>query len=224
MADSNNSLQLHHHLERRFTAKWWQEQQLEADKIAAILKCAWLAPVKQGIYDFEIHVLTDSDRGKAFKEWLYYENTACLNRQRGLEGPGLRRYNGQVLAPMVMIWLAHTHPSNNHGDETSDFIRVNNDCHVSATMAMCQAEELGVRTGFCGCLGGREIADKLNRPDHTAVVSVGFGYAEPDSEIQRKVYKDQVEIGFDLSNTSPDIRTSLNRKDRPSKNSLIKYV
>jgi hypothetical protein len=91
-------------------------------------------------------------------------------------------------------------------------------------MAMCQAEELGVRTGFCGCMGGREVADKLNRPDHTAVISIGFGYATPDELIGRKVYKDGVEIGFDLSNTASNIRTAENRYRRPTKDSIVKFM
>ena len=215
---------LHDHLENRFTAKWWNDSPLESDKVESILKCAYLAPSKQGRHEFEIHVITDSPEGKEFKEWLYYENTACLDKVRGKPGPGLRRYNGQVLAPVVMIWLAKNYPvtPNQYGE--SDWLRTNNDCIISSTMAMCQAEELGVKTGFCGCIGGGEIAKKLNRPGHTAVISVGFGYATPDRAFVRKVYKDGVEIGFDLSNTLPSIRTAGNRKNRPSKQSMVKIV
>jgi hypothetical protein len=212
------------HLKNRFTAKWWDNVPLEDSKIETILECAYQAPSKQGYHEFEIHVITDSVEGKQFKEWLYYDNTACLDKVRGKQGIGKRRYNGQVLAPVVMIWLAKNHPESTSPYVESNWLRTNNDCIVSSTMAMCQAEELGVRTGFCGCMGGREVADKLNRPDHTAVISIGFGYATPDELIGRKVYKDGVEIGFDLSNTASNIRTAENRYRRPTKDSIVKFM
>lgn len=215
---------LHNYLENRFTAKWWTDDELPMDKVETILECAYQAPSKQGHHEFEIHVLTDSPEGKEFKEWLYYENTACLDRIRGKPGKGLRRYNGQVLAPVVMIWLAKTYARSENPYGESSWLRTNNDCIISSTMAMCQAEELGVRTGFCGCLGGREIADKLNRPNHTAIISIGFGYATPDRMLGRKVYKNGVEIGFDLSNTVPSIRTAENRRRRPPKYSMVNVV
>ena len=215
---------LYDHLKNRFTAKWWDDIPLEWHKVESILECAYLAPSKQGYHEFEIHVITDSLKGKEFKEWLYYENTACLDKVRGKLGPGLRRYNGQVLAPVVMIWLAKNYPITTNQYAESEWLRTNNDCIISSTMAMCQAEELGVRTGLCGCLGGREIADRLNRPDHTAVISIGFGYASPDNKTVRKVYKDNIEIGFDLSNTLPSIRTTENRKNRQTKDTMIKII
>jgi nitroreductase len=89
------------HLKNRFTAKWWDDVPLEDSKIESILECAYQAPSKQGYHEFEIHVITDSVKGKQFKEWLYYDNTACLDGVRGKHGIGKRRYNGQVLAPVV---------------------------------------------------------------------------------------------------------------------------
>ena len=224
MADVTSQKYLHNFLKERFTAKWWDNQPLELEKVESILECAYQAPSKQGYHEFEIHVITDSLEGKEFKEWLYYENTACLDKIRGKEGPGLRRYNGQVLAPVVMIWLAKNYPVSTNQYGESDWLRTNNDCIISSTMAMCQAEELDVRTGFCGCIGRREIADRLNKPNHTAVISIGFGYATPDRMLARKVYKDGVEIGSDLSNTVPSIRTAENRKRRPPKYSMVNFV
>lgn len=215
---------LHNHLEKRFTAKWWDPIEVETDKLETILECAYQAPSKQGHHDFEMHVLTDSKEGKEFKEYLFWENTACLNKVRAATGPGPRRYNGQVLAPIVIVWLGKTQPATRNPYGESEWLRTNNDCIISSTMAMCQAEELGIRTGFCGTIGGREIADRLNRPNHTAIISVGFGYATPDSLQVRKVIKDGVVMGFDLSNTDHTIRNFENRKNRPSKYSMINYL
>jgi nitroreductase len=212
------------HLKNRFTAKWWDPKSVEDSKLEAILECAYQAPSKQGHYDFEIVVLTDSPEGKEFKEWLYWENTACLNMVRGAPGTGFRRYNGQVLAPVVIVWLAKKFPPAKNPYGESDWLRTNNDCIISSTMAMCQAEEIGISTGFCGTLGGTEIADRLGKPDKIAVISVGFGYATPDKLARRPVFKNGATVGFDLSNTSPSIRTLENRKNRPTKISMINYV
>jgi nitroreductase len=222
---------LHEHLSKRFTAKWWDSEPLEQEKVDLILKCAYSAPSKQGHYDYKIYTITDSPEGKEFKQWLYWDNTACLNKIRGAKGEGLRRYNGQVLAPVVMIWLGTKFPILDVDKEfasyslDTEWVRTNNDCIISATMAMCQAEELGVNTGFCGCIGNSEIADKLNEPNYTAVISVGFGYATPDKQLLRKVYdENNIQMGVDLSNIDPSIRTNRERAKRPAFDKMITYV
>jgi nitroreductase len=213
------------YLKKRYTAKWWDSQPIEQDKLDAIIECAYLAPSKQGNYDFEIIVLTDSPAGKEFKHWLYWDNTSCLDKVRGKQGPGLRRYNGQVLAPVVMVWLSKHFEQPVNSYEENEFLRTNNDCIISATIAMCQAEELGISTGFCGCIGGREIADKLNRPDLTAIVTMGFGYSTIDTTASiRKVYSNGVEMGFDLANHDSSIRNIENRKNRPPIQSMVNYI
>ena len=143
---------------------------------------------------------------------------------RGAQGPGLRRYNGQVLAPVVIIWLAKRYPPETNPYGESEWLRTNNDCISSATMAMCQAEEIGMATGFCGSIGGIEIANRLNKPDMIASITMGFGYATPDNLVRRNVVKNGTVVGFDLSNTNPLIRTLDNRKKRPAKYSMINYL
>ena len=214
------------HLRNRYTAKWWDPIPLEDEKIKAIIECAYLAPSKQGNYDFEIAVLTDSPAGKEFKQWLYWDNTACLDKVRGKPGEGLRRYNGQVLAPVVMIWLAKQFDQTVNDYNENKFLRTNNDCIISATMAMCQAEELGVNTGFCGCIGGQEIADRLNKPKLTAVVSMGFGYATSHSTNRTmKVYNNNnIELGFDLANHHSSIRNIPSRINRPEITTMVNYI
>ena len=137
-------------LQNRFTAKWWSEQLVSQSDLDIILRSAFHAPSKQSKYNYEIYVFTDSDQGKELKQWFYWENTACLDKIRGKQGEGLRRYNGQVLAPVYLLWIAE--------NEDQD---VRDDCMVSATVAMLSAEEIGLQTGFCGCIGPVEIKEKL---------------------------------------------------------------
>ena len=94
-------------LGKRFTAKWWSDKPIEQEKLDYILDCAYSAPSKNGKYNYEIFVLGDSEKSNQIKQWLYWENTYCIGGERLREGPiGHRRYNGQVLAPTVLVWVA----------------------------------------------------------------------------------------------------------------------
>lgn len=210
-------------LKNRFTAKWWNATAVEQEKLTDILECAYLAPSKQGKFNYKIMVLTDSPAARNIKEYLYWEDTYCLDKVRAKKGPGLKRYNGQVIAPVVLLWLGENqHGRNPLGENEAQ--RIKDDAIVSATMAMCAAEELGLNTGFNGCISAKEIADKLNEPNYIGLIAVGIGYATPDALQGRKVSKDGVEVGFDLSNTNPTIRKYENRKFRPTREKMINYI
>lgn len=210
-------------LKNRFTAKWWNSTPVEQEKINDVLECAYLAPSKQGKFNHKIIVLTDSPKGREIKQYLYWEDTYCLNGVRAKKGPGLRRYNGQVIAPVVLLWLGENQQGRNPLGE-SEAQRIKDDVIVSATMAMCAAEELGLKTGFNSCISAKEIAVKLNEPNYIGLVAVGIGYASPDNLQGRKVFKDGVEMGFDFSNTNPAIRKHENRKFRPTREKMINYI
>lgn len=201
-------------LQSRFTAKWWNDTPVESEKLTQLLDTVYLAPSKNGRYTYTLHVLADSPAAEEFKQWLYWENTWCLDTVRAKPGPGLKRFNGQVIAPILLLWVGH-----DQSRETRD------DIMVSATVAMCAAQELGLQTGFNGCLGEREITEKLGIVDKKIVdvMSLGIGYASVDKETRRPVYDHQgVEVGFDLANTDPANRRVSTRQSRPSQANLIK--
>jgi hypothetical protein len=140
-------------------------------------------------------VITDSPEGKELKKWLYWENTYCLDGIRGKEGPGLRRYNGQVIAPVVMLWVGKDLKGYSDTREQEDR-RIRDDVMVSATVAMMAAEELGLRTGFNGCLGEIDIAERLNLTSQNKkpIIAVGFGYAFSERRVSRDVYENNITI------------------------------
>lgn len=195
------------YLEKRYTARWWDDKKVESEKLNYILETTYLAPSKQGAYDYTIVVVKDTPTGKEFKEWLH-DNTWCINGIRGKEGPGLRVYNGQVLAPILFVYLSHVHPTD-VGDINN---RNKTDCIVSATIAMCAAEEQGLSTGFCTCLNGLQIANKLNYSNMLCQIVVGIGYATTDLKNKRGLYdKNGVLYGVDRSNTDPKLKLDTNR-------------
>jgi len=205
-------------LEKRFTAKWWSDKPVEKDKLNYVLDCAYLAPSKNGKWNYEIFVLGNSEKANKIKQWLYYDETYCIDGERLKEGPiGNRRYNGQVLAPIVLVWVAK-----NKSRESFD------DCITSATISMMASEEIGVNTGFNGCLGHKTTAEKLDRPGQYATIILGLGYIDKidgiNTSIQREVFKDGVKHGFDYGNVSPEIVRGPNRNKKPGIDSLIHFI
>jgi nitroreductase len=200
------------HLSERFTAKWWDPLPVDSGSLKYVLDCAYFAPSKQGRYNYKIYVLGDTEKSKEFKNWLYWENTWCLDKIRGKEGEGLKRFNGQVIAPVVLMWVA-----DNDGSETRD------DCLVSASVAMCAALEKGLQTGFNACLGSNEISEKLSITGK-AIVCLGLGHATPDELKSRPVYSNDVHVGFDISNTNPKIVDTYNRVNKPKFHDLMIFL
>lgn len=185
-------------LQNRITTKWWLPDAIENEKLNEVIDCAYLAPSKQGRFEYTLYVITNSVEGKALKEYMFWEDTFCLDHVRGKQGPGLRRYNGQVNAPIVLVWLANKKNAGlNESTNENDSWRVRDDCIVSATMALCAAESLGLQTGFCGCIGHLELAAKItgtpiNQLNQTAIVSLGIGYGYHEPVYQKTVYQDGV--------------------------------
>jgi hypothetical protein len=200
-------------LSERFTAKWWEETPVDEQTLQYVLDCAYLAPSKQGRYNYNIYVLGNTEPANDFKKWLYWENTWCLDKVRGKPGEGLRRYNGQVIAPVVLMWVA----KDTRSFETRD------DCLISATVAMCSASEKGLQTGFNSCIGPTDIADKLSIKG-TPILCLGLGYATPDDLKSRQVYSNNDHVGFDLSNTDPKITDGYNRINKPSFQDLMVFI
>jgi nitroreductase len=210
------------HLEKRFTAKWWDETPVEKEKLNYILETTYLAPSKQGEYQYEIIVVTNSDQGKEIKQWLYWENTWCYEGCRGKDGADDKRYNGQVLAPVLLIYLVKDQGNNNIEDLTQRNLI---DSVISSTVAMCAAQEVGLSTGFQCTFDGKDIALKLGKKDMICSIMLGIGYATPDFRVRRGVYDDLGNrIGFDYSNTDPSLKIDINRTKKPSLEGLIKIL
>lgn len=199
-------------LSERFTAKWWEETPVDDQALQYVLDCAYLAPSKQGRYSYNIYVLGNTEPANDFKKWLYWENTWCLDTVRGKPGEGLRRYNGQVIAPVVLMWVAK-----DEGRESRD------DCMISSSVAMCSAIEQNLQTGFNSCIGPQEIANKLSIKG-TPILCLGLGYAITDELKARRVYLDTDYVGFDLSNTDPKITDGNNRINKPSFQDLMIFL
>lgn len=184
-------------LKDRFTAKWWKTDAVEQDKLDAVLKAAYLAPVKNGKYDHEIMVLTDSPEGRELKEFLYFENTWCGDGIRQKPGfTGMKRFNGQVLAPVVLLWSATSPTANVSALNENERQRIRDNCLLQAGFAMCAAEEQGLRTGINSTQSGLDIAKHLGITGKECILSLGIGYAdiEQSKRGQKPVFQGAVAI------------------------------
>jgi len=233
-------MELNDILNNRITTKWWSDKPVEPIKLINIFDAITKAPSKQMRYNYRVVMLGDSPKALEFKQWLYWENTPCLDGIRGKEGPGLKRYNGQVLAPVVLVWIAKQNEK-----------EILDDCMISATIAMLAAENEGLKTGFCSCMEPQQVSEKMKhllpkewKAPHQevgkyATVALGIGYPDKidtspfnrvddlgfvfsdnvSRPLARKVEKDGVEMGFDIGNID---RVDEFKGVLPSKTDLIK--
>lgn len=213
---------LREHLTHRFTAKWWDPKPIEQEKLDAILNTVYLSPSKQGVYRYEVFVITDSPEGKDFKQWLYEHNTWCFEGALLKNGEGDRRFNGQVLAPVVLLFMSN---KEQHNDLEDLNLRNHTDAVIASTIAMCAAQELGLSTGFNATFGSKAIEERLNRPDLVCNMILGVGYATPDQRVRRGIYnEDGQRIGYDYSNTDPDLKIDINRTQKSEFNKFFNVV
>lgn len=186
-------------LSDRITTKWWLPRAVEQEKLQQILDTIYLSPSKQGKFNHKVYVLGSSERSMELKKYLFWEDTYCIDGIRGLPGPGHRRFNGQVNAPIVLVWFAKKYAAGGGGqyEQENEMQRVRDDCIVSATVAMSAAEELGLQTGFCGCISQYDFVAKVTgknwqQVEDISVMSMGIGYGYTEPKILRDVYADSV--------------------------------
>lgn len=166
-------------LQDRFTAKWWKNDPVEQEKLDAVLEAAYCAPIKNGKCDHELIVLTDSAEAREIKEYLYFDNTWCGDGMRKKPNfNGTKRFNGQVLAPVVLLWAGNVPAMKMSAVNENEKQRIRDNCILQAGFAMCAAEEQGLRTGINSTQGGVEIAAHLGLVNKDCMLSLGIGYAD----------------------------------------------
>ena len=199
-------------LAERFTTKWWEDTPVTTEQQNYIFDCMSKAPSKNSKYKYRIVATTS----KAYSEWLYLQNSWCYKSVIGKVEPNMKaihmRYNGQVNAPLVLTWM---HDRESLDNDKSWEKEVRNDIMICATIGMMAAQELGLNTGFCGCIDGRKIADYLGMPDKDALIVLGIGTAKPRAfqgdPRNRPVVRDGKVIGWDDDNITQEFTDAKDR-------------
>jgi hypothetical protein len=211
-------------LNKRYSARTFTNKSIEQEKIDYVINCAYTAPSKQCNYPWTLYVLDESPTSKEFKEWLFWEDTWCVDSERAQEkdrNSNNKRFNGQYRAPLLLMWaLRGTGPN----PMWSDIM----DITVSASFAMLAAEELELKTCFGACHSISYKNTALGKEEVNVVLSVGIGYAEEDNTIPMvfPIEKDSILQGYETKNLNQDypIEHHTRRGRKPSKDQLIKYI
>jgi nitroreductase len=216
----------------RYSARIWDKKPVSQEKIDYILHCAYKAPSKQCLYPYEIVAITDSPKGKAFKDELYWNDTWCSDGIRA-ESPKSKnkRYNGQYKAPLLLCWV-----------NRDPFIRKEEwmeeqaivDATVSSSFAMLAAEEQGLQTCFGKCHSIEWNNSLFGKEDKKFYIAVGIGYAseveedynDPSLDMLIPVERDGEIDGYDTKNLPQhwSINKHTRRKDTPEYEEIVKYI
>jgi hypothetical protein len=231
-------------IHNRYSARTWSERPIEKSKVDYIVDCALHAPSKQSLYPYKIYLLHDSQAAVEFKEWLYWEQTWCVDgniakpEDRGSDD---KIFNGQYRAPLLLLWVHRIpdkeyHLNNNYWPHYIQKHQEENliDMTVSASFAMLAAEESGIRTCFGRC--HPHFLDNTPLEDYPINIGIalGIGYAEDDSwaavpyedEVVYPIYRNNKLEGLEPKNlpqSFPRERHVL-RRNKPDLNILHKFV
>lgn len=211
-------------LNKRYSARTFTDKSIEQEKIDYILNCAYTAPSKQCNYNWTLYVLDESPKCKEFKEWLFWEDTWCVNGERTAEkdrNSNEKRFNGQYRSPLLLMWALRGTVSNPMRLDIMDIT-------VSASFAMLAAEEQGLRTCFGRCQSTSYKNTILGQDKVNVILSVGIGYAETDDTLPMvyPIEKNSILQGYETKNLSQNypVEHHTRRKRKPPKDQLIKYI
>jgi nitroreductase len=175
-------------LKKRFTTKHWDSSRIVSQSdIDYITDCIHSTPMKMGYPGYQVMLLTDSEKGRKIKEWLFYEHSWTCNGDRNNHDDNFKRdYKGQYLAPILLAFLRvkdlprKTIMEGVNGSQETNLpnfeMRLANVC-MAAMTAIMAAEERGLNTGITTCHEGNEVAQYLDLPNHECPMMIGIGYA-----------------------------------------------
>ena len=232
-------------LTKRFNTKHWDDSiEIPQQAIDYITDCLLKAPYKMAMIGYKIAFITNTEKGRAFKRWLFYDHTWNSNGVRagrheaeGVEDDGKRDYNGQYRAPLLIAWL-NPKDSPKFGEINGqqvvfpNFVERQNNIFISNTVAMLAAEESGLNTGFGSCHDHDEVASRLGFEGYSCPIVLGVGYAKDMSKDVENMnifvpVADPKNIGKDLGTCFVNLPAHYPkpiRTMRPSKEDLIVKV
>ena len=183
-------------LANRYTCKDWTEKPVPEEYTKEILNAIQWTPFKAGVPTFKVWVLTDSDKGKEIKNYLYnnvakIENTTMINKIVTTQ-PDPQMINPQVLAPLVLAFWTSNYNNYDYDNPQKNIVSKQyydkfngheGDAVAMAAMnAVLTAESLGLKTGFCKCLN--KNFKKLEGALDNLELLVGIGYEGQATSIE----------------------------------------
>jgi hypothetical protein len=192
------------------------------------------------LYPWSLYVLGENSKAKSFKEWLFWENTWCVNGNRANikdKESQEKRFNGQYRAPLLLLWTHRDLDEEKHKDENywHTYVPLQEeqnliDMTVSASFAMLAAEELGLKTCFGRCHEHEFTNTILDKKTVKMGIALGIGYAEEDIQhnntMLTPIVRNGRQEGYDTKNLSQSFPTKYHniRQKKPKVTDLIKIV
>lgn len=225
-------------INKRYSARIFNDTTIEKEKIDYILDCALNAPSKQSVYPYTIYVLGNSKKATKFKKWLFWHDTWCAAGHRAdivKKTPENTRFNGQYNAPLLFLYahrelenLVHTplEQTVHAYKQEADLV----DMTVSASFAMLAAEEQGLRTCFGRCHSYEYVDTILGDGSVKIGMALGMGYAssvDDTSPMMIPVYNKKKKLqGYDTNNLeqSYPIEKHNARQNNPAVDKLFKFI
>jgi len=244
-------------IDQRSTCYHWLDTPIEKHKIDYIIDCAIGAPSKNSIYPYQLHVLTNSLEATKFKQNLFWNDTWVVGGKQTPQehqDSTKKRYNGQYLAPILLLWSRRHQSSvednNTNTDEaTLDAIKgaeeawnfsgeisrgqkeqILMDVAVSASFACLSAEEQGLRTGYARCHSTNWHDTILGEGVVELCLALGIGYAKLDTQEKETVihwvHKDDEWKGRMPKNLPQSFpkEKHFTRRQKPTKDNLVTFL
>ena len=218
-------------IKKRYSAREFENIQVNEEKLNYILDCALAAPSKQSIYPYEIHVLGHTKLASEIKDHLVWNDTWCVKGYRARtedKKSNEKVYNLQYGAPIVLAWTNRNINEENYNTREHSSKQLESDIYVSASFALLAAEEIGLQTCFGRCHDVLKLANMLGRSGHKCLLTLSIGYANQidDLNYYKKVKRNGFEDGWTIRNV-PQHFPSENHEYRSNaidKDKLVNYI
>lgn len=167
---------------------WDYDQPVTNEDLNTIIDACTNMPTKQNAVTYELFIVKDKEKIKKIYEYsapgfdTNDDIEECWDELPNFSKPkNIREYydkinryqNGQVNAPVVLLWTYTSYSNFNDYNVDSPI-----DIGISAGVAGLMANILGYRTGFCACIDGEKLKDLLSKNSSTITefgVAMGIG-------------------------------------------------
>lgn len=147
---------------------WNQKKKVSDEHINEIIQVATNMPTKQNREYYQLVVSTDLELNRQLYSVAIDDNNPGFKKQF--------HRNGQVLAPLLLLWFSTKPIEDKFGDNFSDQFRIS--IGISSGAAALHATSLGYKTGYCCCMKWENARQLLKAKGvHLSDQSVGHGLA-----------------------------------------------
>lgn len=195
----------------RCQRNWDYSKPVSEDDIKKIVEIATTMPTKNNLAFYKLIVSTDKDFNRmCYRYAIDHKNKHFTNRK-------IHR-NTQVTAPLLLVWIpADLNEIDNPFNQNWEDSYVTS-VGISSGAAVLAANQLGYKTGFCGCFRTELILTEMKHryniptPRFKRILAVGFGH--PDENFNRVDCVLDGEHGYTAESVDKNISIKYIKKEK----------